>query len=134
MGISALGERIRATWTIGEILYFKSFAHGGTFSAPDGGWRIDYAGYVAATAQGMQNLVRLFDSLHAEAWAYMGAKCYADCKCNDTRIALVQDSWPYCGMTLTELKSTLPPPIVEMLQAIDANSRRGADAAEGALA
>lgn len=64
----------------------------------------------------------------------IGAKCYADCKGNNTSIALALDSEPFFGMTLTELESTLPPPIVKMLNVIDANARRGAEAAEGAQA
>ena len=91
-GISALGAHIRATWTIGEILFFKSFTHGGTFTAPDGGWRVDYSGYVAATAEGMRNLVRLFDSLHAEIWAYMGATLYARMDSKRHKMTLMNDA------------------------------------------
>lgn len=71
--LSALSAHIRETWTIDEILLFRHFTHCGTFSAPDGGWSIEYGGHIASTAEGMTNLVDLFDRLHAEVWAYMGA-------------------------------------------------------------
>ena len=106
--IDALRAHIRDTWTIREVLLFKSFTHGGTFSAPGGGWRIDYAGYVAATADGMRNLVRLFDSLHAEAWAYMGAVVYARMDSRTHKMELMAEADDLMDSTLVALIKALP--------------------------
>ena len=107
-GIAALGAHIRATWTIREVISFKSFTHGGSFSAPGGGWRIDCTGYVAATADGMRNLVWLFDSLHAEAWAYMGAILYANMESGRHKATLMRDADDLMGKTLNALIKALP--------------------------
>ena len=81
-GIDALKAHIRANWTIREILLFKDFTHGGVFfggECDDGAryrWRINFAGYVADTADGQRNLVRLFEALKTEAWTLIGVKTY----------------------------------------------------------
>lgn len=109
-GIPALRAHIRENWTIDEILFFKLFTHCGTFSPPGGAWRIEYPrGYIAPTAQGMGNLVALFDELHAEAWAYMGATLYANMKSDTPSAALLCDSYKFGGWTLRALVQTLPP-------------------------
>lgn len=105
--IAALGAHIRATWTIGEIIFFKPFTHGGTFTSPNG-WHVDFAGYYADTAQGQGNLVRLFDSLHAEAWAYMGAILYANMKPGRHKATLMQNADGLIGKTLNALIKELP--------------------------
>jgi hypothetical protein len=108
-GIPALRAHIRANWTIDEVLFFKHFTHCGTFSPPGGAWRIEYpCGYIASTAQGMANLVALFDKLQAEAWAYMGARLYADMKSDTPSAALLCDSYRFGGLTLSALVQTLP--------------------------
>ncbi len=108
-GIPALRAHIRANWTIDEILFFKLFTHCGTFSPPGGAWQIEYPrGYIAPTAQGMGNLVALFDELQAEAWAYMGARLYAEMKSDTPSAALLCDSYKFDGWTLRALVQTLP--------------------------
>ncbi len=106
-GIPALRAHIRANWTIDEILFFKHFTHGGTFSAP-GGWQLEYRGCFASTALEMLKLVALFDELQAEAWAYMGASLYAQMEGDTPGAALLCDSYKFGGMTLRALVQTLP--------------------------
>ena len=106
--IDALRAHIRDTWTIREVLLFKSFTHGGTFSAPGGGWRIDFAGYVASTVDGMRNLVRLFDSLNDEAWAYMGAVLYARMDSQRHKALLIHDADDLMDLTFAALVKALP--------------------------
>lgn len=76
-GIHGLEDFIKAKWTIREILLFKDFTHGGAYDAGRG-WRINYAGYVADTADGQRNLIRLFDGLTKEAFLFIGMKMYAE--------------------------------------------------------
>ena len=106
-GIAALGAHIRATWTIGEIIYFKSLTHGGTYDGGKG-WRIIYSGYVADTAEGQRNLIGLFDSLQAEAWAYMGAILYANMKPGRHKATLMQNADDLMDKTLNALIKALP--------------------------
>ena len=106
-GVSALREYIKDNWTIREILHFKSFTHGGTFSAPDNKWSINYAGYVAASAEGMRNLVRLFDSLHAQIWSYIGAVLFASMNAKKNKVYLLQNVDDLMDMTINALTRML---------------------------
>lgn len=75
-GIDGLGDFIRANWTIREILLFDDFTHGGAYDAGKG-WRINYAGYLADTAEGQRNLIGLFKHLCREAYFFIGVKASA---------------------------------------------------------
>ena len=126
-GIPALHDHIRNNWTIREITHFKSFTHGGKFSPPDGSWTINYAGYVAETAEGMGNLIRLFDSLHAEVWAYMGAMLFVNKDAKQHNMNLLQNADDLMDNTLIALIKKLPPKysneIMEFLKRIDHNTQ-----------
>ena len=119
-GIPALREHIRANWTIDEVLLFKHFTHCGTFTPRGGGWYIEYPGYIASTAEGMNNLVTLFNELHAEAWAFMGARLYANMKSGTPKAALLCDSHELCSLTLCALVNQLPEPFADALGEIRA--------------
>ena len=110
-GIPALRLHIMSTWTIREITFFKLFTHGGKFSPPDGSWTINYAGYVAETAEGMGNLIRLFDSLHAEVWAYMGAMLFVNKDAKQHNMNLLQNADDLMDNTLIALIKKLPPDV-----------------------
>jgi hypothetical protein len=119
-GIPALREHIRANWTIDEVLFFKHFTHCGTFTPRGGGWYIEYPGYIASTAEGMNNLVALFNKLHAEAWAFMGARLCANMKSGTPKAALLCDSHELCSLTLCALVNQLPEPFADALGEIRA--------------
>lgn len=72
-GTPGLKDFIKANWTIREILFFNNFTHGGTYDAGKG-WRINYAGYVADTADGQRNLIRVFNELTTAVFFYIGIK------------------------------------------------------------
>lgn len=129
-GIPALRLHIMSTWTIREITFFKLFTHGGKFSPPDGSWTINYAGYVAETAEGMGNLIRLFDSLHTEVWAYMGAMLFVHKDPKQHNVNLLCDADYLDDLmdnTLIALIKKLPPKysneIMEFLKRIDHNTQ-----------
>lgn len=117
-GITALGNHIRVNWTIDEILFFKHFTHGGTFTPANGGASIQIAGYVAKTPEGTRNLISLFDSLVAEAWAFMGAALYAGMKPGEKNAALLCNSQDFSHDTLDALVRKLPPGIIAKIEEV----------------
>lgn len=72
-----------------------------------------------------------FDSrlraIYEAALLAIGAKCYADCKREEVRMAFALDSETYFNQTLTELEKTLPPPFVKMLHDIGKNTEHTQD-------
>ena len=147
-GIHEVSRYIYDNWTVEELDFFimawnatpcgdKETAMGAPQKPID---RKDIAAWNkwktegARAARRVQNLDCALHAIQQSALLAIGANCYADCKRDDARIAFSLDAKPYFGMTLTTLERTLPPPLVGMLQAIGANARRGADAAESAQA
>ncbi len=120
-GIPALRAHIRENWTIDEILFFEHFTHCGTFTPAGGAWNIEYpCGHIASTALEMLKLVALFDELQAEAWAYMGARLYANMKSGTPKAALLCDSHELGSLTLCALVNQLPEPFADALGEIKA--------------
>ena len=112
--LHALERHIKAKWGIGEILDFAPFTHGGVFSAPDGEWKIEYAGYRAKTPEGMKNLTDLFTRLVGEINQCLGAIAYARNLPTDTQAKLQHPQLVLCftrqdfyNMTLGEVQGKL---------------------------
>lgn len=110
-GIDALKAHIMANWTIREIEFFSDFTHGGTYDAGMG-WRINYAGYVADTAEGQSNLIDLFKDLVRLSRFFVGIKTYLQAQPTDIPPVLLchcaTDEGSPFDMTLDELMRSIP--------------------------
>ena len=135
-GIHEVRRTIARKWTIEEL---EDFLDAWTVETHEVKKSLMAATPPYSTVDGVaEDRVWNFDaalkSTYDSALIAIGAKCYADCKRNKTFDALHLDDRPYYRQTLADVEKTLPPPLVGMLQAIGANTRRGADAAEGTQA
>ena len=122
-GIFEVRRAIERDWTIEEV---KDFF---------GAWN-DETSDVKKTLMGggedaenrVQNFTAALSAVYESGLIAIGAKCYADCKRNDTYLALGFDTQPYYRQTLKDIERTLPPPLVKKLdsarnECLDANDR-----------
>lgn len=106
--LNALERRIQAEWTIGEILFFKTFTTGRGDFTSSSGWAYSRAGYSAKTSEGQSNLERLFERLCRLIMLYAGALAYAIDTGAARRAVQCQDWDGISGMTLNALVKALP--------------------------
>ena len=122
-GIHEVRRTIERNWTVKEVQDFFEAWNGETNDV-----KLALMGGGEDAEDRVQNLTAALSTVYDAALIAIGAKCYADCKRDDTSLALGLDTEPYYRQSLKDLEKTLPPPLVKRLDAahdefLDANDR-----------
>jgi len=110
-GIHEVRRAIARDWTIEEVQDFFEAWNGETNEVKKA-----LMGGGEDAERRAENFTATMRTVYDSALIAIGAKCYADCKRNDTSLALGLDTGPYYRQTLKDLEKTLPPPLVALIQ------------------